>query len=171
MHRLCFCMVLFISPNTAFTLPFDKLPDEYIKIATQANFAVVWAVVFILTFKINQCLKSWLFSILKLSSFQVNITQQLLKVMTMKDKRLFEAAETDSVLEALYWLCSESESFQNPNLMSDYEQLCSILEQFPDEQSTRITDLIYHLCKEHEKVGFIVGVRVGDLISKEIYYP
>ena len=88
--------------------------------------------------------------------------------MTMKDKRLFEAAETDSVLEALYWLCSESESFQNPNLRSDYEQLCSILEQFPEEQSTRITDLIYHLCKEHEKVGFVVGVRVGNLISKEL---
>ena len=95
---------------------------------------------------------------LQYSHFQVNITQNLLKVMTMKDKKLFEAAETDSVLEALYWLCSESESFQNPNLMSDYEQLGSILEQFPEEQSTRITDLIYHLCKEHEKVGFIVGV-------------
>ena len=88
--------------------------------------------------------------------------------MTMKDKRLFEAAETDSVLEALYWLCSESENFQNPNLISDYEQLCSILEQFPDEQSTQIIDLIYHLCKEHEKVGFVVGVRVGNLISKEL---
>lgn len=86
----------------------------------------------------------------------------------MKDKKLFEAAETESVLEALYWLCSESESFQNPNLMSDYEQLCSILEQFPNEQSTQITDLIYHLCKEHEKVGFVVGVRVGNLISKEL---
>ena len=86
----------------------------------------------------------------------------------MNDKKLFEAAETDSVLEALYWLCSESENFQNPNLISDYEQLCSILEQFPEEQSTRITDLIYHLCKEHEKVGFVVGVRVGNLISKEL---
>ena len=86
----------------------------------------------------------------------------------MKDKKLFEAAETDSVLEALYWLCSESESFQNPNLVSDYEQLCSILEHLPDEQSTQITDLIYHLCKEHEKAGFVVGVRVGRLISKEI---
>ena len=41
----------------------------------------------------------------------------------MKDKKLFEAAETDSGLEALYWLCSESESFQNPNLMPVYEQL------------------------------------------------
>ena len=86
----------------------------------------------------------------------------------MKDKKLFEAAETDSVLEALYWICSESESFQNPNLVSDYEQLCSILEQFPEEQSTRITDLIYHLCKEHEQAGFVVGAKVGRLISKEL---
>lgn len=86
----------------------------------------------------------------------------------MKDKKLFEAAETDSVLEALYWLCSESENFQNPNLISDYEQLCSILEQFPEEQSTRITDLIYHLCKEHEKTGFIVGVTIGADLFNEL---
>ena len=86
----------------------------------------------------------------------------------MKDKKFFEAAETDSVIEALYWLCSESESFQSPNLMPDYEQLGSILEQFPEEQSTQITDLIYHLCKEHEKVGFVVGVKVCCLIINEL---
>lgn len=86
----------------------------------------------------------------------------------MKDKRLFEAAETDSVLEALYWLCSESESFQNPKAIPVYEQLYSILETLPDKQSTQITDLVDHLCKEHEKTGFIVGVRVGNLISKEV---
>lgn len=86
----------------------------------------------------------------------------------MKDKRLFEAAETDSVLEALYWLCSESESFQNPNAIPIYEQLHSILETLPDEQSTQITDLVNHLCKEHEKTGFIVGAKIGRLISKEL---
>lgn len=86
----------------------------------------------------------------------------------MKDKRLFEAAETDSVLEALYWLCSESESFQNLNTIPVYEQLHSILETLPDEQSTQITDLINHLSREHEKAGFIVGAKVGRLISKEI---
>ncbi len=89
----------------------------------------------------------------------------------MKDRRLFEAAETDSVLEALYWLCSESESFQNLNTIPVYEQLYSILETLPDKQSTQIPNLVNHLCKEHEKAGFIVGVKVGRLISKEIYYP
>ena len=39
----------------------------------------------------------------------------------------------------------------------------------PNEMD-RIVDVVCTLCREHEKAGFVEGVKVGILLSKEMRY-
>ena len=75
----------------------------------------------------------------------------------------------ESVLEVLFDAYNESSGFDNAAIKSDFEELYRLMN---GKSLTEIDEIIYAvctLCRDHEKVGFIEGVKVGMSLTKEIY--
>ena len=73
-----------------------------------------------------------------------------------------------SILEVLYNTYSEYSCFENEQIKADFEELYRIMN---GKSLTEIDEIIYTvctLCRDHEKAGFIEGVRVGIRLAYEL---
>ena len=86
----------------------------------------------------------------------------------MDNKNPFECANTNSILEAIYWLVSESGAFQKDSSIAELEQLFRLFEPLPDEEMDKITSAILRICCEHELDAFIEGIKVGFQLAHEL---
>ena len=74
----------------------------------------------------------------------------------------------ESILEVLFDAYNESSGFDNAAIKSDFEELYRIMN---DKSLKEIDEIIYAvctLCRDHEKVGFIKGVKVGMMMLQEL---
>lgn len=76
--------------------------------------------------------------------------------------------DADSVLEMLYGCYNQYNRMDTEAIKAGFEEL---YEQMAGIPLLDMDDIIYTactLCREHEKSGFIEGVKVGILLTKEI---
>ena len=77
----------------------------------------------------------------------------------------------ESILEVLFDAYNESSGFDNTAIKADFEELYQLMNgKFLKE----IDDIIYAvctLCRDHEKTGFIEGIKVGMSLAKELDIP
>ena len=75
----------------------------------------------------------------------------------------------DSVLGILYEAYSESNALYDDEIKSDFHALYTAMHGMPLRAMDKIVYPVCTLCRDHQKSGFIEGVRVGYHLFKEIY--
>ena len=74
----------------------------------------------------------------------------------------------ESILEVLFDAYNESSGFDNATIKADFEELYRLMNGKPLKEIDEIIYAACTLCRDHEKAGFIEGVKVGINLTKEI---
>ena len=74
----------------------------------------------------------------------------------------------ESILEVLFDAYNESSGFDNAAIKSDFEELYRLMNGKTLKEIDEIIYAVCTLCRDHEKVGFIEGVKVGMLLAREM---
>ena len=77
----------------------------------------------------------------------------------------------ESILEVLFDSYNESSGFDNAAIKADFEELYRLMNDKPLKEIDEIIYAVCTLCRDHEKAGFIEGVKVGMSLAKELYIP
>ena len=76
----------------------------------------------------------------------------------------------ESILEVLFDAYNESSGFDNAAIKSDFEELYRLMNGKPLKEIDEIIYAVCTLCRDHEKAGFIEGIKIGfhlmDAVSK-----
>ncbi len=74
----------------------------------------------------------------------------------------------ESILEVLFDAYNESSSFDNAAIKADFEELYQLMNGKPLKEIDEIIYAVCTLCGDHEKAGFIEGVKVGISLINEL---
>ena len=74
----------------------------------------------------------------------------------------------ESILEVLFDAYNESSGFDNAAIKADFEELYRLMNGKPLKEIDDIIYAVCTLCRDHEKAGFIEGVKVGTGLAMEL---
>ena len=74
----------------------------------------------------------------------------------------------DSILEVLFDAYNESSGFDNEAIKADFEELYRLLNGKSLKEIEEIIYIVCTLCRDHEKAGFVEGVKVGMSLTNEL---
>ena len=73
-----------------------------------------------------------------------------------------------SILEALFDAHNESSGFDNVAIRANFEELYQLMNGMPLQEIDEIIYAVCILCRNHEKAGFIEGIKVGFSLFCEV---
>ena len=73
-----------------------------------------------------------------------------------------------SILEMLFTYYHECNNTDTDAVKEAFEDLYRRMHGMPLREMDRIVDAVCTLCREHEKAGFVEGVKVGIQLDQEI---
>lgn len=76
--------------------------------------------------------------------------------------------DVESVLDLLYESYIDLQGYDNEQVKSDFNELYSLMNGMPIREMDKIIYPICTLCRDHERSGFIHGVKVGLHLSREL---
>lgn len=76
--------------------------------------------------------------------------------------------DAHSILEMLYCHYHECNNTDNDTVKAAFEDLYLRMHGMPLREMDRIIDAVCTLCWEHEKTGFVEGVKVGIELAHEL---
>ena len=74
----------------------------------------------------------------------------------------------ESVLAMLYECHNENSPYDNEQIKADFNELYQQMNGMPLREMDKIIYPVCTLCRDHEKAGFIAGIKVGIQLSQEI---
>ena len=77
-------------------------------------------------------------------------------------------SDAHSILEMLFSYYHECNNTDADAVKAAFEDLYQRMHGMPLREMDRIVDAVCTLCREHEKAGFVEGVKVGLMMSQEI---
>ena len=72
-----------------------------------------------------------------------------------------------SVLEVLYDTYNEHSCFENEQIKADFDELYQRMNGKPLQEMDEIIYAVCTLCRDHERAGFMEGVKVGMCLVRE----
>ena len=76
--------------------------------------------------------------------------------------------DADSVLAMLYECHNETNPYDNDQIRADFEALYRQMNGLPLQEVDRVIYPVCTLCRDHERAGFVEGVRMGVLLAQEV---
>ena len=76
--------------------------------------------------------------------------------------------DADSVLTLLYEAYSEVNRLDDARIKADFNTLYQAMNGMTLQEMDRILDPVCTLCRNHERAGFIAGVRIGIQLNHEL---
>lgn len=76
-----------------------------------------------------------------------------------------------SILEVLFDAYNERSGFDNATIKADFEELYRLMNGKPLKEIDEIIYTVCTLCRDHEKAGFIEGIKVGMSLANEVSIP
>ena len=76
--------------------------------------------------------------------------------------------DTDSVLELLYECFNENNPYNNDQIKADFEDLYRQMNGIPLREMDRIVYPVCRLCRDHERSGFVEGIKIGIRLAHEL---
>ena len=76
--------------------------------------------------------------------------------------------DADSVLGLLYECFNENNPYDNEQIKADFEELYRQMNGMHLREMDKIIYPVCRLCRDHERSGFVEGVKVGLLLSAEM---
>ena len=74
----------------------------------------------------------------------------------------------ESVLAMLYECHNENNPYDNDQIKADFNELYQRMNGMPLQEMDRIIYPVCTLCRDHEKAGFIEGIKVGIRLRDEL---
>ena len=74
----------------------------------------------------------------------------------------------ESILEVLFDAYNESSGFDNATIKTDFEELYRLMNGKPLKEIDEIIYAVCTLCRNYEKLGFEVGIKIGHQIFIEL---
>ena len=74
----------------------------------------------------------------------------------------------DSVLTMLYEVYAEANPMDDGRLKQDFNDLYELMNGMPLREMDKIIYPVCTLCRDHQRSGFVEGVRVGVKLSEEL---
>lgn len=74
----------------------------------------------------------------------------------------------DSILEMLYECHNGNSPYDNEQIKADFNELYQQMNGMPLREMDKIIYPVCTLCRDHEKAGFIEGIKVGIRLSQEL---
>ena len=76
--------------------------------------------------------------------------------------------DADSVLGLLYECFNENNPYDNEQIKADFEDLYRKMNGMPLREMDRIVYPVCRLCRDHERAGFVEGIKIGVLLQVEL---
>ena len=76
--------------------------------------------------------------------------------------------DADSVLAMLYECHNENNPYDNEQIKEDFNELYKQMNGMELREMDKIIYPVCKLCRDHEKAGFIAGIRLGVLVAQEL---
>ena len=76
--------------------------------------------------------------------------------------------DADSVLGLVYECFNENNPYDNEQIREDFNELYQQMNGMPLREMDQIVYPVCKLCRDHEKAGFIEGIRIGVLLAQEV---
>lgn len=80
----------------------------------------------------------------------------------------YQDGDADSLLEMLFNVYTEFNGFDNEIIREDFNALYAAMNGKPLREMDQIIYPVCTLCRDHEKTGFIEGVKVGIRLQVEL---
>ena len=74
----------------------------------------------------------------------------------------------ESILEVLFDVYNESSGFDNAAIKADFEELYRLMNGKSLKEIDEIIYAVCTLCRDHEKSGFVAGIKIGLCLFGEI---
>ena len=74
----------------------------------------------------------------------------------------------ESVLTMLYECHNENSPYDNEQIRADFNDLYQQMNGMPLRDMDKIIYPVCKLCRDHEKAGFVEGVKLGFYLSQEL---
>ena len=74
----------------------------------------------------------------------------------------------ESVLTMLYECYNENNPYDNERIRADFHELYQQMNGMPLREIDQIVYPVCRLCRDHERAGFIEGIRLGVLLAHEL---
>lgn len=74
----------------------------------------------------------------------------------------------ESVLTMLYECYSENNPYDNEQIKADFHALYKEMNGMPLREMDQIIYSVCKLCRDHEKAGFIEGIKIGMVLAQEL---
>ena len=79
-----------------------------------------------------------------------------------------QSTNPESILELLYNAYNDTTGMDNEAIKADFERLYQLMNGKPLQEIDEIIYAVCTLCRDHEKTGFIEGVKVGIGLAQEL---
>lgn len=73
-----------------------------------------------------------------------------------------------SILEMLYECHNENSPYDNEQVKEDFNELYQQMNGMPLREMAKIIYPVCALCRDHERAGFIEGIKVGIRLGEEL---
>lgn len=74
----------------------------------------------------------------------------------------------ESALGIFYECYNENSPYNNEQIKTDFNELHQQMNGMPLREMDKIVYPVCKLCRDHEKAGFIEGIRLGVLLAQEV---
>ena len=74
----------------------------------------------------------------------------------------------DSVLTILYEAYSECNRLDDAQIKADFEELYRLMNGMELREMDKIIYPVCKLCRDHEKSGFVEGIKIGLMLAHEL---
>ena len=74
----------------------------------------------------------------------------------------------ESVLTMLYECHNENNPYDNEQIKEDFNELYRQMNGMPLREMDQIIYPVCKLCRDHEKAGFLSGIKIGIHLQKEL---
>ena len=78
------------------------------------------------------------------------------------------AMDCKSVLEMLYEYHSEHQTYDNDQIRTSFHLLYQQMGDMPLKEMDKIIYPVCDLCRNHERSGFIAGIKIGIRLAEEV---
>ena len=79
-----------------------------------------------------------------------------------------QQSPNQSILEMLFDAYNDTTGMDNEEIKADFERLYQLMNGKPLQEIDEIIYAVCTLCRDHEKAGFIEGVKVGIGLGQEL---
>lgn len=87
----------------------------------------------------------------------------------LQEKLRNASSADESVLELLYEVYSESNAMYDDEIKADFHALYEAMNGMRLMDMDKIVYPVCTLCRDHQRSGFVEGVRIGFIMKSEIF--